>query len=138
MRTCSPTRSWMPCSGPRDWVTLGRTSGWAGRRTWESPACSSWSESWRWCGREGYRANNVDATVVAEAPKIGPLIPAMRKSLAAVLGVAETQVNLKGTTAKGMGALGAGEGIATFAVASVVRLRIRPRRADAKSPRRTK
>ena len=87
---------------------------------------------------QGYRANNVDATVVAEAPKIGPLIPAMRKLLAAVLGVAETQVNLKGTTAKGLGALGAGEGIATFAVASVVRLGIRPRRTDGKPRRRTK
>ena len=87
---------------------------------------------------QGYRANNVDATVVAEAPKIGPLIPAMRKLLAAVLGVAEARVNLKGTTAKGLGSLGAGEGIATFAVASVVRLGIRPRRADGKPPRRRK
>jgi 2-C-methyl-D-erythritol 2,4-cyclodiphosphate synthase len=69
----------------------------------------------------GYRANNVDATVVAEAPKIGPFIPTMRATLAKVLGIAEERVNIKGTTAKGLGALGAGEGIATFATASVVR-----------------
>jgi 2-C-methyl-D-erythritol 2,4-cyclodiphosphate synthase len=69
----------------------------------------------------GYRANNVDATVVAEAPKIGPFIPAMRATLAKVLGIPEERVNVKGTTAKGLGALGAGEGIATFATASVVR-----------------
>ena len=70
----------------------------------------------------GYRPNNVDATVVAEAPKLGPLFPDMRRRLAAVLGIPESQVNLKGTTAKGLGPLGAGEGIATHAVASVIRL----------------
>jgi 2-C-methyl-D-erythritol 2,4-cyclodiphosphate synthase len=63
----------------------------------------------------------VDATVVAEAPKIGPFIPTMRATLAKVLGIPEERVNIKGTTAKGLGALGAGEGIATFATASVVR-----------------
>jgi 2-C-methyl-D-erythritol 2,4-cyclodiphosphate synthase len=68
----------------------------------------------------GFRPYNVDATVVAEAPKIGPFIPAMRAALARILGIAEDGVNVKGTTAKGMGALGTGEGIATFAVASVV------------------
>jgi 2-C-methyl-D-erythritol 2,4-cyclodiphosphate synthase len=71
----------------------------------------------------GYRANNVDATVVAEVPQIGPFIPAMRATLAHVLGIPEARVNVKGTTAKGLGALGAGEGIATFATASVVRRR---------------
>jgi 2-C-methyl-D-erythritol 2,4-cyclodiphosphate synthase len=69
---------------------------------------------------KGYRPGNVDATVVAEAPKLGPHIPAMRKRLAGVLRIAETQVNVKGTTAKGMGVLGAGEGIATIAVASLI------------------
>ena len=53
--------------------------------------------------------------MVAEAPKIGPFIPQMRTTLAGVLGLAGTRVNIKGTTAKGMGAVGAGEGIATFA-----------------------
>lgn len=69
----------------------------------------------------GYLPNNADATVVAEAPKIGPHIPAMRTALATVLGIAEGRVNVKGTTAKGLGVLGAGEGIAAFAVASVRR-----------------
>lgn len=71
--------------------------------------------------KRGLRPYNVDATVVAEAPKIGPFIPTMRATLARVLGVAEARVNIKGTTAKGLGALGAGEGIAAFAAASVVR-----------------
>jgi 2-C-methyl-D-erythritol 2,4-cyclodiphosphate synthase len=65
----------------------------------------------------------VDATVVAEAPKIGPHIPAMRAALAEVLGIAEDRVNVKGTTAKGLGALGTGEGIAAFVVATVRRRR---------------
>jgi len=73
--------------------------------------------------RRGYRAHNVDATVVTEAPKIGPFIPAMRAALATVLGIAEARVSVKGTTAKGLGTLGAGEGIATFAVVSVARRR---------------
>lgn len=71
----------------------------------------------------GYLPGNVDATVVAEAPKIGPHIPAMRTALAEVLGIAENRVNVKGTTAKGLGLLGAGEGIAAFAVATVRRRR---------------
>jgi len=71
----------------------------------------------------GYLPSNVDATVVAEAPKIGPHIPAMRTALAEVLGIAEDRVNVKGTTAKGLGVLGAGEGIAAFAVATVRRRR---------------
>lgn len=73
--------------------------------------------------KHGYLPNNVDATVVAEAPKIGPHIPAMRAALAKVLGLAEDRVNVKGTTAKGLGVLGAGEGIAAFAVATVRRRR---------------
>ena len=71
--------------------------------------------------KHGYRPHNVDATVVAETPKIGPYISAMRATLAKVLGIAEDHVNVKGTTAKGLGTLGAGEGIATFAVATVSR-----------------
>jgi 2-C-methyl-D-erythritol 2,4-cyclodiphosphate synthase len=73
--------------------------------------------------QRGFQPYNVDATVVAEAPRIGPFIPAMRAALAKVLGITEDRVNVKGTTAKGMGALGTGEGIATFAVASVARRR---------------
>lgn len=68
----------------------------------------------------GYRPGNVDATVVAETPRLGPHIPDMRRALAGVLGIAEGSVNVKGTTAKGLGSLGAGEGIAAFAVATVV------------------
>jgi 2-C-methyl-D-erythritol 2,4-cyclodiphosphate synthase len=67
----------------------------------------------------GYHPSNVDATVMAEAPRIGPYIPAMRKTLAKVLRISEDRVNVKGTTAKGLGWLGGGDGIATIAVACV-------------------
>lgn len=69
---------------------------------------------------KGYRPSNIDATVVAEAPPLGPHIPAMRKALAKVLRIAEDRVNIKATTAKGLGLLGAAEGIASIAVTSVV------------------
>ena len=70
--------------------------------------------------------HNVDATLIAEAPKLGSLIPGMRANLANVLGLPETQVNVKGTTAKGLGWLGAGEGIACLAVATVTARRRGP------------
>jgi 2-C-methyl-D-erythritol 2,4-cyclodiphosphate synthase len=75
----------------------------------------------------GLQPHNVDATVVAEAPKLGPRIPEMRSNLARVLGVPESRVNVKGTTAKGMGWLGAGEGIACLAVATVAPRRLAAR-----------
>jgi 2-C-methyl-D-erythritol 2,4-cyclodiphosphate synthase len=86
---------------------------------------------------QGYQPNNVDATVVAEAPKLGLLFPAMRRTLAAVLGITEAQVNLKGTTAKGLGAIGAGEGIAAYAIASVVRLSAAETHERPSRPRRS-
>jgi 2-C-methyl-D-erythritol 2,4-cyclodiphosphate synthase len=58
--------------------------------------------------------------VVAEAPRLAPYIPAMRAALAEVLGLPPDRVNVKGTTAKGIGPLGAGEGIAVFATAAVL------------------
>jgi len=62
---------------------------------------------------------NVDATVMMERPKLGPHKPAIRASLAAVLGIAEHAVNVKATTGEGMGFVGRGEGVAAIAVATV-------------------
>jgi 2-C-methyl-D-erythritol 2,4-cyclodiphosphate synthase len=85
---------------------------------------------------KGYRPSNIDATVIAEAPRIGPHIPAMRECLAAVLRIAQDRVNVKGTTAKGMGWLGAGEGIATIAVACVAPAPTRRPPVSSHRPRR--
>ena len=65
------------------------------------------------------RIVNVDATLIAEAPKIGPHLDAMRGKISAVLGIDVLRVGIKATTNEGMGALGRGEGMAALAVASV-------------------
>lgn len=68
----------------------------------------------------GYRVQQVDVTVVAEQPKIGPHREAMARALAGVLGVTESSVSIKGKTNEGMGWIGRGEGLACIAVATIV------------------
>jgi 2-C-methyl-D-erythritol 2,4-cyclodiphosphate synthase len=70
---------------------------------------------------QSLRVTHVDATVVCEAPKLGPLRDDMRRSLAQALGLTERAVNVKFTTNEGMGWVGRGEGIAAMAVATVER-----------------
>lgn len=65
------------------------------------------------------RIVNVDATVVAQAPKIYPHISGMKKNIADALGLRETQIGIKATTNETMGFIGREEGIAAMAVASV-------------------
>ncbi|MGH8720521.1 MAG: 2-C-methyl-D-erythritol 2,4-cyclodiphosphate synthase [Burkholderiales bacterium] len=65
------------------------------------------------------RVVNVDATVIAQAPRLAPHFAAMRANIAADLGVAEGAVNLKATTTEGLGFTGRGEGIAAMAVALI-------------------
>ncbi|HEU6448450.1 MAG TPA: 2-C-methyl-D-erythritol 2,4-cyclodiphosphate synthase [Verrucomicrobiae bacterium] len=62
---------------------------------------------------------NVDATVIAQAPKIYPHITEMKKCIAAALGISEKQIGIKATTNEHMGFIGREEGIAAMAVASV-------------------
>lgn len=64
----------------------------------------------------GYTIGNVDATVVAEEPRLAPHVAKMCEAIAGTLGVDEDLVNLKATTTDGMGFTGRGEGIAAFAV----------------------
>ncbi|MEA3209219.1 MAG: 2-C-methyl-D-erythritol 2,4-cyclodiphosphate synthase [Chthoniobacter sp.] len=68
---------------------------------------------------QGSRIVNVDATLIAEAPKISPHIAAMRANLAAALGLDARRVGVKATTNERMGFVGRGEGIAALAVAGV-------------------
>lgn len=70
-------------------------------------------------GEKKVRAVNIDATLIAEAPRIAPHIPAMRKKLAGALKIAEASISIKATTNEGLGAIGRGEGIAAMAVATV-------------------
>jgi 2-C-methyl-D-erythritol 2,4-cyclodiphosphate synthase len=68
-----------------------------------------------------FSVTHVDATVICEAPKLGPHRDEMRTTLAATVGVSARQVNVKFTTNEGMGFVGRGEGIAAMAVATVER-----------------
>jgi len=65
------------------------------------------------------RTTNVDATLIAEAPKLQPHIPQMRTKIGNALGCDASRVNIKATTNEGLGALGRGEGIAAMATAIV-------------------
>jgi 2-C-methyl-D-erythritol 2,4-cyclodiphosphate synthase len=65
----------------------------------------------------GFRIGNLDATIIAQAPKMAPHIPRMVENIAADLGVAVNAVNVKATTTESLGFSGRGEGIAAQAVA---------------------
>jgi len=68
----------------------------------------------------GLRIGNVDATVVAQAPRLAPHLEKMRAAVADALGVDASRVNVKATSTDGLGTLGRGEGIAALAVALLV------------------
>lgn len=68
---------------------------------------------------KGYQIGNVDATVVAQKPKLMPFIPQMRTNIAKALGVALDQVNVKATTEEKLGFTGQEEGISAYAVAGI-------------------
>lgn len=69
----------------------------------------------------GCHINNVDVTIIAQRPKLASYIPAMRTKVAAVLGIDEDAVNVKATTTEKLGFTGRGEGIASEAVASLIK-----------------
>ncbi len=66
---------------------------------------------------QGLTVDNMDATIIAQAPRMAPHIPTMRERIAADLDIALNQVNVKATTTEGLGYIGRGEGIAVHAVA---------------------
>ena len=68
----------------------------------------------------GYKIANIDATVLAQRPKLAPFILKMRENLAAACGVETAQVSVKATTEEGLGFTGEGAGIAAHAVCLIV------------------
>ena len=66
--------------------------------------------------KEGYTVGNIDATIIAQKPKMAPHIPAMRANVARVLGIEENQINIKATTEEHLGFTGREEGISAQAV----------------------
>jgi 2-C-methyl-D-erythritol 2,4-cyclodiphosphate synthase len=69
----------------------------------------------------GWRVGNVDATIIAQAPRMAPHVQAMVANIAADLAVGCDAVNVKATTTERLGFTGRGEGIAAQAVATIVR-----------------
>jgi len=67
----------------------------------------------------GARIENVDSTLICEAPKIMPFSSVMKEKIAEALGIRKSEIGIKATTNEGMGFVGRGEGIAAMAVASV-------------------
>lgn len=66
---------------------------------------------------KGFQTVNVDATIVAQRPKLAPYIPQMRENIAVRLGIPVAQVNIKATTEEGLSFTGSGEGMAAHSVA---------------------
>lgn len=64
----------------------------------------------------GFSVGNIDATIIAQRPKMAPHIPAMRRNMAKALGIEQSRLNIKATTEEGLGFTGRGEGIASQAV----------------------
>jgi 2-C-methyl-D-erythritol 2,4-cyclodiphosphate synthase len=69
----------------------------------------------------GWSISNIDVTLVAEQPRIGPYRTAICQRIADALGVSASQVSVKGKSNEGMGWIGRGEGLACLAVATLVR-----------------
>ena len=77
----------------------------------------AWQKLWS----DGWRVANIDATLVAEAPKIASYIPAMKALIAPILGVEESALGIKATTSEGLGFVGRGEGMMAMCVACLQR-----------------
>ncbi len=70
----------------------------------------------------GFGVNNIDATIVAERPRMSPHIPAMVANIAAAAGCDPSSVNVKATTTEGLGFAGKGEGMAAYAVCTIKKI----------------
>ena len=72
--------------------------------------------------KEGYKVNNIDATIAAQQPKIAPYIKAMNENIAQTLKIEVSKVNVKATTTEGLGFVGNKEGIAAYAIVSLIKI----------------
>ncbi|HEY0828593.1 MAG TPA: 2-C-methyl-D-erythritol 2,4-cyclodiphosphate synthase [Bacilli bacterium] len=76
---------------------------------------------WVFAGKMGYKLGNLDATIIAQRPKMAPYIPAMVNIIGAALGADASQINIKATTTEKLGFTGREEGIAAQAVVLLVK-----------------
>jgi 2-C-methyl-D-erythritol 2,4-cyclodiphosphate synthase len=70
--------------------------------------------------RVGVKVNNVDAIICAQSPPISPHVPRMRENIASILEIPLDRVNIKSTTHQGLGSIGEGEAISSYAVMTVI------------------
>lgn len=68
----------------------------------------------------GFIVNNIDATIIAERPKLSLFIEQMKENIANVFNIETNRINVKATTAKGMGVIGAENGISALAIVSLI------------------
>ena len=80
------------------------------------------AEVGRLLGEKGFAVVNIDAVLLAQAPKVGPYRPRMAANIAAALGIDPEQVNVKATTEEGLGFTGDGSGMAAHAVVLLEKL----------------
>ncbi|NNG06386.1 MAG: 2-C-methyl-D-erythritol 2,4-cyclodiphosphate synthase [Desulfobacteraceae bacterium] len=73
-----------------------------------------------WVKEDGFRVNQVDTTIVAEAPKLAPSLGAMKQRLSEALAIKMDQINIKATTTEGMGFCGRQDGMEAYAVVSLI------------------
>ncbi len=71
---------------------------------------------------KNYVIENIDATIIAQRPKLRPYIEQMEQNVAAALGIEKGQVNIKATTEEGLGFTGTGEGISSQAICALIPL----------------
>jgi len=77
------------------------------------------AEVYRLLNEGGFRVNNIDATIVAERPKMAAYVPEMVANIASTVKTDRSAVNVKATTTEGLGFAGRGEGIAAYAVCTI-------------------
>lgn len=71
---------------------------------------------------KGCRVNNIDSTIIAERPKLKGYVEEMVKNISNILEIGKVDINIKATTNEGLGPLGKGEGVAAYAVCTIVKL----------------
>jgi len=74
----------------------------------------------KWVNEDGYRINQLDTTIVAEKPKLAPFVETMKQRLSETLAIRMDQINIKATTTEGMGFCGRQDGIAAYAIVSLI------------------
>jgi 2-C-methyl-D-erythritol 2,4-cyclodiphosphate synthase len=75
----------------------------------------------RMLSEKGWRVENVDCTLCLEAPKVNPHIPQMKKVLAPLMNISESDISIKATTAERLGYIGREEGVNAYAVALIIK-----------------